>query len=75
MIYSDGNREIPVQAEVSFWVIPWTLIIVGLIILLVLGFGLYAIFRSVYTRIKKSKQTEADKASATRQDKTSMPKT
>jgi hypothetical protein len=26
LIYSDGTRDIPIEAEVSFWVIPWRLL-------------------------------------------------
>jgi hypothetical protein len=43
-VYDDGTRDIPVEAEVSFWVIPWKLIlaiILGIFILyLLIRFGL-----------------------------------
>jgi len=27
-VYSDGNRDVPIEGEVSFWVIPWLAIII-----------------------------------------------
>jgi hypothetical protein len=60
MVYSNGSQDIPVQAVVSFWVIPWTLIIIALIILLIIGFGLWAIARSVLKSVKKSSKGSDD---------------
>jgi len=50
LVYNNGSHDIPLEAETSFWVIPWrpllvavillALIIVGLIVLLKRGFGL-----------------------------------
>jgi hypothetical protein len=43
-VYDDGTRDVPIEAEVSFWVIPWKFfiaLIAGLIILfLLIRFGL-----------------------------------
>ncbi|HEX7259333.1 MAG TPA: hypothetical protein VF272_00170 [Candidatus Saccharimonadia bacterium] len=47
MVYDDGKRDIPVEAAVSFWVIPWRfLLIVGLVVTLMLA-GLWAMVRVV----------------------------
>lgn len=37
MVYSDGTRDIPLEAKTSFWIIPWK-IIIGLMIVLFLLF-------------------------------------
>lgn len=39
-VYNDGQRDVPVQAEVSFWVVPWKMILIlgALIVLLFIGF-------------------------------------
>ena len=26
LIYDDGQRDVPIEGEVSFWVVPWRLI-------------------------------------------------
>lgn len=45
-IYDDGQRDVPVMAEVSFWVIPWRLLLAVLAILIVLAVGVVAVIRS-----------------------------
>jgi hypothetical protein len=32
LIYDDGKKDIPVEAEVSFWVVPWRIIVYGILI-------------------------------------------
>ena len=46
-VYDDGERDVPIEAVVSFWVIPWRIILGTL---LVLGFVLVGIV----TTLKKS---------------------
>jgi hypothetical protein len=41
MAYDDGTRDVPLEAKVSFWVIPWRLIVgvtLGPILLILLGY-------------------------------------
>jgi hypothetical protein len=33
MVYDNGERDIPIEATVSFWVIPWKILGVGLVVL------------------------------------------
>lgn len=42
-IYNDGQRDIPVMGEVSFWVIPWKLLLILLVILLLVGAGIWSV--------------------------------
>ena len=50
LVYDDGNRDIPVEAQLSFWVIPWRLII-GIVIILVLPpLAVYLIMRLIYKK-------------------------
>jgi hypothetical protein len=42
-IYNDGTRDIPVTGEVSFWVIPWKLLLILLVIILLIGAGIWSI--------------------------------
>jgi len=46
-IYDDGERDIPVIAEVSFWVIPWRIMLVTLVILVVILVGVFVTIRSI----------------------------
>lgn len=46
-IYNDGTRDVPVVGEVSFWVIPWKILLGALVVLLLIGWGLWSIIRTV----------------------------
>ncbi len=45
-IYDDGQRDVPVMAEVHFWVIPWRMIGIALLITITLIVGIIAVLRS-----------------------------
>lgn len=46
-VYDNGKQDVPMEATVSFWVIPWKIMLVVLLILLLIGFGLFTLFRSI----------------------------
>jgi hypothetical protein len=52
-VYDDGQRDVAVEATVSFWVIPWRILGVGLLIILFVVFGTWAFLRFVWRNIKK----------------------
>lgn len=58
VVYEDGQRDIPIQSSVSFWVIPWKIILVLLVIVSLIGFGIWVAFRSV---VRKAKHTVGKK--------------
>ena len=41
-IYNDGQRDVPVLAEVTFWVIPWKIMLGVLVVILLVGFGIWS---------------------------------
>ena len=41
-IYNDGQRDVPIMTEVSFWVIPWKFLLGALVVLLLIGFGIWS---------------------------------
>ncbi len=53
MVYDDGTRDVPLEATVSFWVIPWRLLGVGLVVALFVGIGLWVSGRNVIRKIRK----------------------
>lgn len=52
MIYDDGNRDIPLEGEVSFWVIPWRIIAVVLVVGVVILLGLRSVFGGLFRKNK-----------------------
>jgi hypothetical protein len=56
MIYDNGERDIPMEASISFWVIPWKILGGGLLILVLIFFGLKNMFSSSVKSLKKLKK-------------------
>jgi hypothetical protein len=55
LVYDNGERDVPIEAQVSFWIIPWKILLVVLLIVLLVLFGLRAIVLSVIGGAKKLK--------------------
>jgi hypothetical protein len=53
MIYNNGQMDIPVTATVSFWVIPWRILIVFLVVGVFVFIGLMSTFKKFKHRFKK----------------------
>jgi hypothetical protein len=60
-VYNDGHRDVPIMADVTFWVIPWKILLGMLIVLLLLLFGVGATLRKfiALATSKKSHHPEA----------------
>lgn len=52
LVYDDGQRDVPIQGEVSFWVIPWRLLVVAALVMILVGIGLWTTGRHVWRKIK-----------------------
>jgi hypothetical protein len=53
MVYDNGQRDVPLEAEVSFWVVPWRLIGAGLIVLIFVIIGLKSTLQNIWKKIRK----------------------
>lgn len=54
-VYNDGQRDVPIEREVTFWVIPWKIALGTTIILVILGFGVWTILRKIWTTTHRGK--------------------
>lgn len=52
LAYDNGERDVPIEATVSFWVIPWKFLGVGLVVLMLVLFGLKSIISSNLKRFR-----------------------
>lgn len=52
-VYNDGQRDVPLEAEVTFWVIPWKILLGLVLVVAVLVTGLTAIVRKLVKISKK----------------------
>jgi len=53
-VYNNGTSDVPIQGDVSFWVVPWKLIPVILILVVLIGLGLWTSANGLLKRIKRS---------------------
>lgn len=56
LTYDDGQKDVPIEAKVSFWVIPWRLMFGLAIILLLLILGIYVLVYVFLKLFRKSKK-------------------
>lgn len=52
VVYDDGKQDVPMESSVTFWVLPWKILLGAGVIILVLGFGTFVIFRTVLRKAK-----------------------
>ena len=55
-VYNDGQRDIPIEKEVTFWVIPWKILLGFLVVILILGFGIWTILRKLWLLAGKGRR-------------------
>ena len=55
LVYDVNGMDIPVEADTSFWVLPWKIMLGGLVIGLILLAGLWSILRSFWKKLTKKK--------------------
>jgi hypothetical protein len=54
MVYNDGHSDISTTGELDFWVIPWRIIGVTIVIFLLVILGLWTLSKPLRRRIKKN---------------------
>jgi len=63
LIYDDGERDIPIESTVSFWVLPWKLISAAVLILALIIIGLFTTFKKSFGVIGAKKRKRSTKTS------------
>jgi hypothetical protein len=52
VVYDNGTDDVPLEATVSFWVLPWKLLLVVLVVVVIIGFGVFTVIRSVVRKTR-----------------------
>lgn len=52
-VYDNGQRDVPIESEISFWVIPWRFLLALLAVALLIGFGVYGLIRGTWSGARK----------------------
>lgn len=61
-VYNDGQRDVPLVRETTFWVMPWKIILAAVIILAILLFGVWTILRKIFRLFKPRKKQAAEQS-------------
>lgn len=59
--YNDGQRDVALEKETSFWVLPWKIIIGAVIALLLIVVGIWTFIRKIWSLIRRKKKRPAQK--------------
>lgn len=59
LIYDDGKRDVPIEGEVSFWVVPWRLLLVLLVVAIFFFIGIRSTARNIYNKIFKRTRNQS----------------
>lgn len=51
MVYDNGERDVPVESYVTFWIIPWKLSFLVLLVIILSALGVRSLFQSVFKSI------------------------
>jgi hypothetical protein len=54
-VYNDGQRDVPIEREVTFWVLPWKIMLAALVIVAILLLGVWVILRKIWSLIRRGK--------------------
>ncbi len=57
MVYDNGERDVPIESFVSFWVLPWKLILIGLLVVGLALAGLRTTLLSVVSMLRRKPRT------------------
>ncbi|HEX4662473.1 MAG TPA: hypothetical protein VH144_02570 [Candidatus Saccharimonadales bacterium] len=55
VVYNDGTRDVPMVAEVGFWIIPWKILLGVLVVLVLVGLGFWTIISKVWKISRRNK--------------------
>jgi hypothetical protein len=61
MVYNDGQRDVPLEANVSFWVVPWRLMFYALVILVLPALLVYILMRWRFNKRLEKERKKADR--------------
>lgn len=50
LVYDNGERDVPVEAKISFWVIPWKILLAGLVIIVFILLGIRSILGGLFRK-------------------------
>jgi hypothetical protein len=68
-VYNQAGRDVPIEGTVSFWVIPWKILLVLLLVVLLILFALFMLVRMIFRFIKKKRAKRSEKKQTPQEQK------
>jgi len=56
LTYDNGSRDVPIESYVSFWVVPWKILPIIILVIALLGVGLWTSGRGLWQRVNKNRR-------------------
>jgi hypothetical protein len=53
LVYDNGERDIPLEATVSFWIIPWKILGIGFVVLVLALVGLRSVLLPIWRKLRR----------------------
>jgi hypothetical protein len=53
MVYDNGQRDVPMESFVNFWIVPWRLLLVGSVLALFVGIGVRSTILQLWQNIQR----------------------
>ena len=58
LVYDDGIRDVPIEAKLSFWLIPWRFIIALTLVISLTVIGLWSSLKKLFSKLFKRKKPD-----------------
>ncbi len=55
-VYNDGQRDVPIEKEVTFWVIPWKIILGAIFVVALVILGVWTMIRKIWLFLRRGKK-------------------
>ena len=69
-VYDNGGRDVPITTEVSFWVIPWRILLGAFVVLLLIVVGVFTTIRNSTKKLRRKSRKADAKDTGKAHDKT-----
>ncbi len=73
-VYSDGQHDVPIEGQVSFWVIPWKILLGLFIVVLLLLFSIWTLVRKIIRLIKRLRSPKKTETTPEKAEQAQTPK-
>lgn len=55
-VYDDGQRDVPIEAALTFWVLPWKIIVLSALLILLVLTGVWTVIKKIVRGVKPQKR-------------------